>query len=85
MSATPPASGRLQIGGASLIYQTIDAAGGGSMPFVFQHGLGGDANQPLGYIGDAPPSPVISLNGAATPRAATSTRPRPPSTPSPTT
>lgn len=24
--------------------------------------MGGDANQPLGYIGDAPPSPVISLN-----------------------
>jgi pimeloyl-ACP methyl ester carboxylesterase len=55
-------TGRLQIGGASLVYQTIDAAGGGSMPFVFQHGMGGDANQPLGYIGDAPPSPVISLN-----------------------
>ena len=54
--------GRLQIGGASLVYQTIDAAGGGSMPFVFQHGMGGDANQPLGYVGDAPPSPVISLN-----------------------
>jgi sugar phosphate isomerase/epimerase len=31
------AMGRLQIGGASLIYQTIDAADGGSMPFVFQH------------------------------------------------
>jgi pimeloyl-ACP methyl ester carboxylesterase len=61
MSA-PPATGRLQIGSASLVYQTTDAAGGGSMPFVFQHGLGGDANQPLGYIGDAPPSPVISLN-----------------------
>ena len=56
------ATGRLQIGGASLVYQTIDAAGGGSMPFVFQHGMGGDANQPLGYVGDAPPSPVISLN-----------------------
>jgi pimeloyl-ACP methyl ester carboxylesterase len=61
MSATP-APGRLQIGGASLVYQTIDAAGGGSMPFMFQHGLGGDANQPLGYIGNTPPSPVISLN-----------------------
>ena len=32
------------------------------MPFIFQHGMGGDANQPLGYIGDAPPTPVISLN-----------------------
>jgi pimeloyl-ACP methyl ester carboxylesterase len=54
--------GRLQIGSASLVYRKIDAAGGGSMPFVFQHGMGGDVNQPLGYIGDAPPSPVISLN-----------------------
>jgi hypothetical protein len=44
MSA-PSATGQLQIGGASLVYQTIDA-GGGSMPFVFQHGMGGDANQP---------------------------------------
>jgi pimeloyl-ACP methyl ester carboxylesterase len=61
MSA-PAATGRLQIGGASLVYQTIDAAGGGSMPFLFQHGMGGNANQPLGYIGDTPPSPVISLN-----------------------
>ena len=61
MSA-PSAAARLQIGGASLVYQTIDATGGGSMPFLFQHGMGGDANQPLGYIGDAPPSPVISLN-----------------------
>jgi pimeloyl-ACP methyl ester carboxylesterase len=61
MSA-PSATGRLQIGGASLHYQTIDVAGDGSMPFVFQHGMGGDANQALGYVGDAPPSPVISLN-----------------------
>jgi hypothetical protein len=60
MSA-PLATGRLQIGGASLVYRTIDA-GGGSMPFLFQHGMGGDANQPLGYIGDTPPGPVISLN-----------------------
>jgi len=60
--STPSATGRLQIGGASLVYQTVDAAGGGSMPFVFQHGMGGDVNQTLGYIGDAPPSPVISLN-----------------------
>lgn len=60
MSA-PSATGRLQIGGAGLVYQKIDA-GSGSTPFLFQHGMGGDANQPLGYIGDAPPSPVISLN-----------------------
>ena len=64
---TPPAIGRLQARGASLIYQTvgyqtIGAAGPSAMPFIFQHGMGGDANQPLGYIGDAPPTPVISLN-----------------------
>jgi len=79
-------TGRLQIGDASLVYLTIDAADGGSMPFVFQHGMGGDANQPLGYVGNAPPSPVISLNARGhAPRVATSTQPRPHSTPSPTT
>jgi pimeloyl-ACP methyl ester carboxylesterase len=57
----PSATGRLQIG-ASLLYRTIDAAGGESIPFLFLHGMGGDANQPLGCIGDAPPSRVISLN-----------------------
>jgi hypothetical protein len=64
---TPPAIGRLQTPGASLIYQTIGyktigATGPSTMPFIFQHGMGGDANQPLGYIGEAPPTPVISLN-----------------------
>ena len=67
MSA-PLATGRIQAGGASLVYQTIGyqtigATGPGTVPFIFQHGMGGDANQPLGYIGDAPPTtPVISLN-----------------------
>jgi pimeloyl-ACP methyl ester carboxylesterase len=61
MSA-PSATGRLQIGGVGLVYRKIDAAAGGSTPFLFLHGMGGDANQPLGYIGEAPPSPVISLN-----------------------
>ena len=32
------------------------------MPFIFQHGMEGDANQPLSYIGAAAPTPVISLN-----------------------
>ena len=64
---TPPAIGRLQARGASLIYQTIGyqtigATGLSTMPFIFQHGMGSDANQPLDYIGDAPPTPVISLN-----------------------
>ena len=64
---TPPAIGRLQASGASLTYQTIGyqtigATSPGTVPFIFQHGMGGDANKPLSYIGDAPPSPVISLN-----------------------
>ncbi|MGH3340643.1 MAG: ROK family protein, partial [Propionibacteriaceae bacterium] len=64
---TPAAIGRLQARGASLIYQTIGyqtigATGPSTMPFIFQHGMGGDANQPLGYIGEASPTPVISLN-----------------------
>ena len=33
-----------------------------ALPFIFQHGMGGDANQPLGYVGDTPPTPVIALN-----------------------
>jgi pimeloyl-ACP methyl ester carboxylesterase len=65
--STPPAIGRLQARGASLTYQaigyqTIGATGPSTMPFIFQHGMGGDANQPLGYIGNAPPTSVISLN-----------------------
>ena len=51
----------LEIGGASLVYQT--AGVGGPVPFIFQHGMGGDANQPLGYVGETPPTTVIALNG----------------------
>jgi hypothetical protein len=87
---TPAAIGRLQARGASLIYQTIGyqtigATGPSTMPFIFQHGMGGDANQPLGYIGEASPTPVISLNARGQVLAPTSTRPRPASTSSPTT
>ena len=32
------------------------------LPFVFQHGMGGNIDQPLGYVGERPPTPVISLN-----------------------
>jgi len=60
--AVEAAIGRLQARCASLIYrtigyQTIGATGRSTMPFIFQHGMGGDANQPLGYIRDAPPTP----------------------------
>ena len=51
----------LEIGDASLVYETAGA--GGAVPFVFQHGMGGDANQPLGYVGETPPTSVIALNG----------------------
>ena len=51
----------LEIGGARLVYQT--AGVGGAVPFVFQHGMGGDASQPLSYVGDTPPTSVIALNG----------------------
>jgi pimeloyl-ACP methyl ester carboxylesterase len=65
--SSPPTIGQLQTGGASLVYQTvgyhtISATGPATVPFIFQHGMGGDANQPLSYIGDAAPTPVISLN-----------------------
>ena len=40
------AMGRLQIGSASLVYQAIDATGGGAMPFVFQHGWAATRTSP---------------------------------------
>jgi hypothetical protein len=46
--------------------------------------MGGDANQPLGYIGDAPPSPVISLNARGHAPSSDIDQPKPPSTHSPT-
>ena len=59
----PSTSRSLEIGGASLVYQTVDGSRRSDrLPFIFQHGMGGDADQPLGYVGDTPPSPVISLN-----------------------
>ena len=30
--------------------------------FIFQHGMGGDTAQPLGYLGDTPPVPVAALS-----------------------
>ncbi|MFF2032194.1 alpha/beta fold hydrolase [Arthrobacter sp. NPDC058192] len=38
--------------GASLEYQVVkaDSPSTGRLPFIFQHGMGGDRNQPLGYI-----------------------------------
>ncbi|MBX7445950.1 MULTISPECIES: alpha/beta fold hydrolase [unclassified Arthrobacter] len=38
--------------GASLEYQVVEPAAPGSdrRPFIFQHGMGGNRNQPLGYV-----------------------------------
>ena len=30
--------------------------------FIFQHGMGGEAGQPLGYLGDQAPVPVVAVN-----------------------
>ena len=62
-----PASstGQLWVGDAQLSYEIIGdthLAAGQVLPFIFQHGMGGDAKQPLGYLGDTPPTPVVALN-----------------------
>lgn len=38
--------------GASLEYQVVQPAAPspGRLPFIFQHGMGGDRNQPIGYV-----------------------------------
>jgi pimeloyl-ACP methyl ester carboxylesterase len=57
-----PASGELEVAGARLAYLSVAGTRSDRLPFLFQHGMGGDAQQPLGYIGDAPPTRVIALN-----------------------
>ena len=52
----------LDVGRARLVHQTVEGTRAGRLPFIFQHGMGGDADQPLGYVGDTPPTRVISLN-----------------------
>ena len=46
----------LELGGARLVHQTVEGTRSGRLPFIFQHGMGGDADQPLGYVGDTPPT-----------------------------
>jgi pimeloyl-ACP methyl ester carboxylesterase len=56
--------GQLRIGPATLAYdsRSADSSAHRPVPFIFQHGMGGDTAQPLGYVGDRPPVPVISLS-----------------------
>jgi pimeloyl-ACP methyl ester carboxylesterase len=55
--------GQLPIGPATLVYaRSADSSADRSVPFIFQHGMGGDTAQPLGYVGERPPVPVISLS-----------------------
>jgi pimeloyl-ACP methyl ester carboxylesterase len=56
--------GQLRIGPATLAYDTVsaDSSTDRPVPFIFQHGMGGDTAQPLGYVGDRPPVAVISLS-----------------------
>ena len=75
----------LQLGGARLVYRSIDGTRSGRLPFLFQHGMGGDADQPLSYVGDTPPTRMISLTPTVKVRATTSSRTPPVSTGSPTT
>jgi hypothetical protein len=39
----------LGLGRARLVQQTVEGTRAGRLPFIFQHGMGGDADQPLGY------------------------------------
>lgn len=52
----------LEVGGARLVYQSVEGTRSGRLPFIFQHGMGGAADQPLSYVGDTPPTRVIALN-----------------------
>ena len=52
------------------------------MPFLFQHGMGGDANQALGYIGDTlqryPPQTAAARESSICSMIALRDRPEPP-------
>ena len=58
-------TGQLRIGPTALEYDTLPATapgGGGRAPFIFQHGMGGNLAQPLGYVGGEPPVQVVCLS-----------------------
>ena len=60
--STPSVNRPVEVGGARLVYQSVDGTRSDQLPFIFQHGMGGDADQPLGYVGATPPTRVIALN-----------------------
>ncbi len=83
-------TGRIRIGEISLTYETVPgirpASGEGRLPFIFQHGMGGDTLQPLDYVGNNAPTPVVVLSARGhSRRAAIWLRTQRPSSPSPTT
>ncbi|WP_347038343.1 alpha/beta hydrolase [Glutamicibacter halophytocola] len=50
--------------GARLEYQIAEPVNKNldALPFIFQHGMGGDRNQPLGYIGQLPSARLICMD-----------------------
>ncbi|MFE4835892.1 alpha/beta fold hydrolase [Arthrobacter sp. NPDC056691] len=50
--------------GARLEHQTVQAAtpSPGRLPFIFQHGMGGDRSQPLGYIRQLERTTLVSMD-----------------------
>ena len=55
---------QLHVGATRLTFD-LRPAGRGELKtagFIFQHGMGGDTAQPLGYLGDTPPVPVAALS-----------------------
>jgi pimeloyl-ACP methyl ester carboxylesterase len=55
-------SRELDVGGVRLVHLSVQGTRSDGLPFLFQHGMGGDADQPLSYVGDSPPTRVIALN-----------------------
>lgn len=53
--------GTTQLGYEQHSSSSVATAARAAVPFVFQHGMGGNTAQPLGYVGDQPPTPVVCL------------------------
>jgi pimeloyl-ACP methyl ester carboxylesterase len=51
--------------GARLEYEVRQGSGAGRGAFVFQHGMGGDRNQPLGYVRSPIPLDLVSMDARA--------------------
>ena len=58
-------TGQFHLGPTTLAYDTLPATapgGTGRVPFIFQHGMGGNIAQPFGYVGDEPAVPLACLS-----------------------